>query len=41
MCPEHPLDPVFDVESDGELGFDSKLRRNGVFVTGKVTWGSQ
>ena len=37
---QNTLDPVFDVESDGELGSDSKLRRNGVFVTGKVTWGS-
>ena len=30
---QNTLDPVFDVESDGELGSDSKLRRNGVIVT--------
>ena len=28
-CVQNTLDPVFDVESDGELGSDSKLRRNG------------
>ena len=37
-CVQNTLDPVFDVESDGELGSDSKLRRNGVIVTAITTY---
>ena len=37
---QNTLDPVFDVESGGELGSDSKPRRNALFVTAKVTCGS-
>ena len=37
-CVQNTLDPVFDVEPDGELGSDSKLRRNGVFVTVNVAY---
>ena len=39
-CVQNTLDPVFDVESDGELGSDSKLRRNGVFVTVNIAYRS-
>ena len=34
---DHALDPVFDVESDGELGSDSKPRRNG-FVCNRYNY---